>query len=125
MIATTISDTHPEAVKSLQAAGFPAIAEACQHFPDQTEMVIAIGIGKFTISGWMGGRMPSRAFERRVAAWLRDQKSKDLAPVAQDSAPAPVAKADAPGLLIVACPAGTEAKARRLLAMLGCEVEEV
>lgn len=97
-------------------AGAAPIAEVAKHFTLAADMDRALGFRNATARWHRGEGIPSADSIRRAAAWL--QAHKKAAP--QEP------KTEVQGeVLLVACPPGMAEKAKRVLAILGCEVTEV
>lgn len=119
---TNLYEKHKAAWDKAAADGRTNLAEAAKWFQTPREMEVAIGFHK-AVHHWIKGNPASRTSDERARRWLDDQRIA----LAVDPAPAPV---PAPVvtqavLLLVACPLGTDEKARKLLAFIGCEVTEV
>lgn len=112
---TSLYDQHRAAWDKLAANGTPHLAEVAKHFTHAMEMDQALGFSK-AVHHWIAGRNPaSKSSDMRAKAWLDARKAP----------PAPVAPQSTGTLFLVACPPGTEDKARKLLAFIGCDVTEV
>ena len=96
--------------------GAAPVAEVAKHFTLCADMDRALGYEN-AAARWHSGRgVPSGDAIRRAAAWLRSHKN------AARQEP----MADAVGeLLLVACPPGMAEKAKRVLAVIGCDVTEI
>ena len=118
-MSKTIAEMHPDAMTRLRAAGYTGIAEMAQHFYRNALMEEALGFsrGAGAVSNWTTGKnVPSGTAEMRARDWL----------ARRNDAPAPI-QITPPAddvMLIVIADATRAAKAKRLLAALGCEVEE-
>ena len=99
---------------------WPRLAEMAGYFTDKPKMERALGYGPSVIVKWVSKRGGvSKEAERRADTWLNnygaDAESQQVVePAARPSS-----------MLLVICPAGTEAKVGRVLSMLGCEVTDV
>lgn len=119
---TSLYDQNPAAWDKVAADGFGNLAAASRLFTRPTDMDKAIGFN-YAVHHWIAGNKASRTSDERARRWLETQRK----PTAQQTLPlapvvAPVSKG---ALLLVACPVGTEDKARKLLAFIGCEVTDV
>lgn len=103
----------------LVQAGFPRIAEMCQHFTKAADMDRALGYLNAT-AGWVRGKgLPSQHAENAANMWLqlRTPPHEIMPPPAQSTTGA---------LVLVACPtAELAAKIARMAALIGCEATEV
>lgn len=96
--------------------GAAPVAEVAKHFTLCADMDRALGYEN-AAARWHNGRgAPSGDAIRRAAAWLQAHKKA----VPQEP------KTEVQGeVLLVACPPGMVGKAKRVLAVLGCDVTEV
>lgn len=101
----SLADQYPEAWAAIEQAGFISLTEMARRVTAPGTMDAALGYAS-AAHKWNKGRMPGAGAERRAAEWLARTK----APADSD-------------MLIVVCPEGVSPKARRLLTVLGCEVE--
>jgi hypothetical protein len=83
-------------------------------------MDTAIGFNGAAIH-WTKGEKASTTSDRRCRMWLDGQRGSRQKSLPMTAEPAKIGGA----LLLVACPAGTEEKARKLLAFIGCEITDV
>lgn len=110
----SLYEQHRAAWDKLAANGTPHLAEAAKHFTRPGDMDQALGF-VHAVHHWIAGRNPaSKSSDMRAKAWL-DARKKEPAPAPQSTGT----------LFLVACPPGTEDKARKLLAFIGCDVTEV
>lgn len=112
----TVYDTHPENWDRLARAGYENLAEMAKHFYICADMDRALGYQN-AVSRWnTGNGYPARASEDRAKEWLDARKPK----------PEPQKVVPQEGcILMVACSAAVAEKAKRVLAVLGCEVTEI
>jgi len=91
----------------------PSLARMAREFHDKRDMEKALSYSPSVIVKWLSGEnTASREAEFRAETWLSEHGK--VAPKADDA------------LLLVVCPTPEiAAKARRLLAVIGCEVEAV
>lgn len=101
----------------LVQAGFPRIAEMCQHFTKAADMDRALGYMNAT-AGWVRGKgHPSQHAENAAAMWLQLRTPpREITPESATTG----------ALVLVACPtAELAAKVARMAALIGCEATEV
>ena len=111
----TLADKYPEAIERLESVGLTAIVALCHRHFRQVDMERQLGTSS-VVSKWLTGEhLPSRAMEKRA--------QEVLDAVASKPAPAPAAPDE--NVLMVVCPTESTAKVKRVLAMLGCEVEVI
>jgi N12 class adenine-specific DNA methylase len=115
----TIYDQYKENWDLLASIGNPNVAEAAKHFLTFADMERALGYSASTVKKWAEGQnnVSSRS-EGMAAHWLSAQ-IKNAEPKNE-----PADKGDTQ-LLLVITPLGSADKVRRVLAMMGCEFEEV
>ncbi len=101
----SLAEQYPDAWAAIEQAGFTNLAEMARRMDAPGAMDAALGYTS-AAQKWNRGRLPGASAERRAAEWL----SKTSAPSESE-------------MLIVVCPDGASSKARRLLTVLGCEVE--
>lgn len=116
----SLYEKHRAAFDKLASDGFVNLAEASKWFTKPRDMDVQIGFHN-AVHHWISGRPASRTSDERARRWLEAQRKTPLTAPRQKLAPAQAQGA----LLLVACPAGTEEKARKLLAFIGCEVTDV
>ena len=115
----TIYDMHKQNWDLLAAIGKPNVAEAAKNFYTFADMERAIGYTASTVKKWAEGHnnVSSRS-EGMAAHWLaaqgKDEKAKH----------GPAGESDTQVLLVIT-PLASADKVRRVLAMMGCEFEEV
>ena len=111
----TLADKYPEAIERLESVGLTAIATLCHRHYRQVDMERQLGTNS-VVSKWLTGEhLPSPSMEKRA--------QEVLDAVASKPAPAPAAPEE--NVLMVVCPTESTAKVKRVLAMLGCEVEVI
>lgn len=108
----TLFEQYPDAWTRIEAAGFVSLAAMARRFTSNKVMDSALGYSS-AANKWNKGKMPGADAERRASVWLSRQNG---------DAPRAVNNSD---MLVVICPEGVSAKAQRLLAFLGCEVEAI
>lgn len=105
---------NKEAWDKVADAGGEYLREMAKHFTRCSDMDRALGFRNAS-ANWHGGRSgPSSDANRRARAWLQ---AKDAKAEPQSNGSGDV--------LLVACPPGVTEKAKRVLAILGCDVTEV
>lgn len=105
---------NKEAWDKVADAGGECLREMAKHFTRCSDMDRALGFRNASAS-WHGGRgRPSSDANRRARAWLQ----------AKDAKADPQFK-ETGDLLLVACPPGMAEKAKRVLAVIGCDVTEI
>ena len=115
----TIYDQYKENWDLLASIGNPNVAEAAKNFYTFADMERAIGYTASTVKKWAEGHnnVSSRS-EGMAAHWLaaqgKDEKAKH----------GPAGESDTQVLLVIT-PLASADKVRRVLAMMGCEFEEV
>jgi hypothetical protein len=104
-------------------SGFPAVAEMARHFTAFRPMEQALGYGASVCCKWVERRGGvSNRSEMRARNWL-DAKASGNAPPKAEPVTAP---AHAHGdMLLIVCPPGITEKAKRVLALMGCEVTDI
>lgn len=121
---TTIYERAPQDWDAVAKRGSPNLREMAMHFTTYTRMADALGAYELTIKNWTFGSLPQAKWDRIARVWL-DRNVKPAATPAPVVAPPPV-QADASGvLMLVVAPSAVADKARKLLALIGCEVEDV
>ena len=115
----TIYDRYKENWDLLASIGNPNVAEAAKHFLTFADMERAIGYTASTVKKWAEGHnnVSSRS-EGMAAHWLvaqgKDGKAKHE----------PADESDTQVMLVIT-PRASADKVRRVLAMMGCEFEDV
>lgn len=115
----TIYDMHKQNWDLLAAMGKPNVAEAAKHFYTYADMERAIGYTASTVKKWAERQnsVSSRS-DGMAAHWLvaqgKDGKAKHVP-----------ADAESTNMLLVITPRASADKVRRVLAMMGCEFEDV
>ena len=107
----TLFEQYPDAWTKIEQAGFVNLTEMSRRFIAPGLMDAALGYAS-AAHKWNKGRLPGSDAERRAKAWLHEQRGTS-------------AEANGAEMLIVVCPDGASAKARKLLSILGCEVEAI
>ena len=121
----SLYDKHRQEFDRLASDGYSNIREAAKWFETPRQMDIAIGFNGAAIH-WTKGERASTTSDRRCQMWLDSQRTRRVASTALDLSTTETEPAKSAGsLLFVACPAGTEEKARKLLAFIGCEITDV
>jgi hypothetical protein len=115
----TIYDMHKQNWDLLAAIGKPSVAEAAKNFYTFADMERAIGYTASTVKKWAEGHnnVSSRS-EGMAAHWLVAQGKNEKA----RHTPADV---ESTSMLLVITPRASADKVRRVLAMMGCEFEDV
>ena len=115
----TIYDMHKQNWDLLAAIGKPNVAEAAKYFYTFSDMERALGYSASTVKKWAErqNNVSSRS-DGMAAHWLVAQGKDDV------TEKAPSSKGETQ-MLIVITPLASADKVRRVLAMMGCEVEEV
>ena len=113
-------DKHKAAFDKLATDGFPHLCEAAKWFETHGDFDRAIGFNS-ACHHWISGRPASRTSDQRAKAWL-DSQRKPIAPLTVGVAPA----AQPTGVvMMVVASAANAARAKKMLQILGCEVEEI
>ncbi len=115
---TSLYDQSPAAWDALAAAGYRGAAEMAKHFDKCHVMDLAIGHQNSVAKWHRGAGKPGPRAEAACNEWLDAHVRKAIAP-------APREAATQGALLLVACDSATATKAKRVLALIGCEVTEV
>lgn len=115
----TIYDRYKENWDLLASIGNPNVAEAAKHFLTFADMERAIGYTASTVKKWAEGHnnVSSRS-EGMAAHWLAAQGKDER--VKHE----PAGESDTQVLLVIT-PRASADKVRRVLAMMGCEFEDV
>ncbi len=115
----SLYDQNPEVWGELASKGRGCLASMAKKFVKCADMDRALGFQNET-ARWHGGRgFPAYGAENRAEHWL----GGIVVPHAKQP---PAAQKDAvPDMLLVVGPVVSLEKAKRLLAVLGCEVTEV
>lgn len=112
----SLYDQNPEAWDRIAAMGCESLCDVAKSFNIFADLDRALGFQNASAKWISRGGRPSSDAERRAAKLLRDQaKVVDDAPRTEPSGV----------ILIVSCHHSSADKARRLLAVLGCEVTEI
>jgi hypothetical protein len=119
----TLYDKHKAAFDKLAADGFPNLCEAAKWHETPKSYDDAIGFNH-AVHHWINGRPASRTSDARAKVWL-DAQRKPIVTLPIVAAPiAPPAQATGVVLMVVASVANAE-RAKKMLTILGCEVEEI
>ena len=111
----TLAEKYPEAIERFESVGLDSIAALCHRHYRHIDMDRQLGTNS-AVSKWLTGQhLPSRAMEERAQEVLDAVASK----------PATASAAPEENVLMVVCPLASTAKVKRVLAMLGCEVEVI
>ena len=115
----TIYDMHKQNWDLLAAIGKPNVAEAAKNFYTFADMERAIGYTASTVKKWAEGHnnVSSRS-DGMAAHWLAEQGKNGK--VKHE----PANGSDTQVLLVIT-PRASADKVRRVLAMMGCEFEDV
>ena len=115
----TVYEQHKENWDLLAAIGRPNVAEAAKHFYTHADMERALGYSQSNVMKWARrqNNISSRS-EVMAANWLSAQRKDDV------TEKAPSVAGDTQ-MLLVRTPLASVDKVRRVLAMMGCEFEEV
>lgn len=117
MTEKTLYEQEKAAWDDIAASGRPNVAIAARYFTAYAEMERSLGLCPSTVKKWVVGRNNvSRNSEMIARLWL-DNRVRDLPPEP--------AKQQSSGVLLVVVPDGATEKVKRVLTMLGCEVEDV
>ena len=112
----SLYDQNPEAWAKLAKEGKPSLGVMARHFHNCADMDDALGYIK-GVNHWMAMRNgATRTAEKRAQDWLANQGKPSAS---QAASPAPDGV-----VLLVVCPGEKADKVRRVLAMMGCEVDE-
>jgi hypothetical protein len=113
----SLYEQNPEAWEKLAREGKPSLGKMARHFYTAADMDKALGFDK-AVAHWLRMRNGANfTSERRASEWLADRV---VAPAAQ-AIPTPAPDGV---VLLVVCPGDKADKVRRVLAMMGCEVDE-
>ena len=110
----SIYERHKDQFDTHASRGRSAVAEAAKHFAHYADMERAIGYSSSTVKKWADGNNVSSKSERLAKEWL-DSLNQPAQPV----------QASSTVMLLVISHAGNIDKVRRVLSLLGCEVEDV
>lgn len=117
MTNKTLYDQEKAAWDKIAASGRPNVAIAARYFTTYPDMERVLGLCPSTVKKWVVGRNNvSRNSEVIARMWL-DNKVRDLPPEP--------AQPQSSGVLLVVVPDGSTDKVKRVLVMLGCEIEDV
>lgn len=112
----TLAEQFPEGVEWFRACNSPGYAEMMGHFHTFPEMNSALGLSQSSVRNAMRDKSkPQRQNEERAVAWLKSHA--EVVTITENKSP--------DGMFLVACPTDKEAKARRVLALMGCEVVDI
>jgi hypothetical protein len=115
----TIYDQYKENWDLLASIGNPSVAEAAKNFYTFADMERAIGYTSSTVKKWAKRQNSvSNRSEGMAAHWLAAQGKDGKA----RHTPADV---ESTSMLLVITPRASADKVRRVLAMMGCEFEDV
>jgi hypothetical protein len=116
----SLYEQAPEAWDKLAREGKPSLGEMAKLFYTAGDMDKALGFDK-AVAHWLRMRNGANfTSERRASEWLA---GRAVAPAAQAASAIPAPAPDGVVLLVV-CPGDKADKVRRVLAMMGCEVDE-
>jgi hypothetical protein len=121
----SLYDQHKAAFDKVAADGFPHIAEAAKWFLTKRDYDAAIGFNS-AVHHWISGRPASRTSDNRAKIWL-DAQSKPNAPQSPPAVAVQMPQQAGPEgviLMVVASSANAE-RAKKMLVLLGCEVEVI
>jgi hypothetical protein len=114
----SLYEQNPEAWEKLAREGKPSLGKMARHFYTAADMDKALGFDK-AVAHWLRMRNGANfTSERRAAEWLA---CRAVAPAAQAASAIPAPDGV---VLLVVCPGDKADKVRRVLAMMGCEVDE-
>lgn len=115
----TVYDQYKDNWDLLAAIGKPNVAEAAKYFYTFSDMERALGYSASTVKKWAErqNNVSSRS-DGMAAHWLAAQSKDDVTEKASSS------KGDTQMMLVIT-PRASADKVRRVLAMMGCEFEEV
>lgn len=108
----SLFEQYPDAWTRIEAAGFVSLTAMARRFKSNKLMDTALGYSS-AANKWNRGKMPGADAERKASDWLSRQNGDAGRAVNGND------------MLVVICPEGVSAKAQRLLAFLGCEVEAI
>ena len=116
---TTLYDQCKVECDKLADQGFTGISEVSKHFRIAAEMDRALGYENAAARWMRGAGFPSMQAERRARAWLvQNAPSREQVSQAEMELPSGA-------LFLVACDQSKAERARKVLALLGCEVVDV
>lgn len=125
---TTLYEENTLACDDLERRGYKGIAAMTKHFHRSSEMSRALGFAPdgSAVSKWLRGlNNPEWKTEAKAANWLltnTPSREPFAAPLSEVAEPATVSPSP---ILMVVCPLGQTPRVRKILAMLGCEVEDL
>ena len=114
MKLNSIYDRHKDQWDKHASMGRGSVAEAAKLFAHYADMERAIGYSVSTVKKWADGFNISSKSERMAHDWLQSQIQ-----------PAQAVPSASAAMLLVIPPVGAIDKVRRVLSLLGCEVEDV
>jgi hypothetical protein len=111
-------ELHKEAFDKIADDGLAHVANMAKHFKSCADMDRALGLSN-AVSHWVSGRnRASSASNAKARYWLSQNAKQEAAPIANAAMPSG-------GMLLIAVPAGKMETARKVLAMIGCEVTDI
>lgn len=115
-MTTCIADKYPGATERLRKEGHHGIATMATAMKTTKAIDDALGFNG-AASHWLSGRNNiSRAASKAADLWVQQNLG---------NLPAPAPETGDDDMLMVVCPTGKVDKVKKVLAMLGCEVESI
>ena len=115
----TIYEANQKKCDALAERGGRSIREMTKRFPDMNEMDEALGFSRGTVRHWVNGTSNfAKASEACAANWLNAHPEPMQAPLVY-------VPPQTGTMLLVVCDNATSERAKRMLALIGCEVTEV
>lgn len=115
-------EQHKDVLDDLARRGFPHVGQMAAFFSRSVDMDRALGFSAGASRHWLlGNNAPSMVSENACKHWLAAHGKSGTKAATVEAAP----PQDNTSLLLVVAPMGTAEKVKRVLTMMGCEVEEV
>ena len=116
----TLYETHQPQLDTVAARGGHNIREMAKRFTRSTDMDEALGFSRGTVRHWIEGSSNfAKASDACAANWLKANPAPEPQP--RQEQPKPTTGT----MLLVVCDNATAERAKKMLALIGCEVTEV
>ena len=118
---TSLYDQNPTVWNRLSEDGFPSLAAMSRRFVRASLMDTALGYDNATARWARGAGFPSGQSERKAKAWLAENDGHVSSAIPAHETVKPTTGT----MLLVVCDNATADRAKKMLALIGCEVTEV
>ena len=116
----TLYETHQKQLDAIAARGGASIREMAKRFERSVDMDRELGFVHGTVRHWIEGTNNfARSSEACAASWLKANPTPEPQPHREQPKPTTGT------MLLVVCDNATADRAKKMLALIGCEVTEV